>query len=1107
MKLSNYIILVIGLSLFPSYMMGEDLIVDSVKYSYTSITTASVVGYVEGLTSAIIPDSLNGHEITSIGDNCFNGCSSLSYVHIPEGVTSIGACAFGGCSSLTSLVIPNSVTAIEWGAFNACSSLLSFNIPDGVKSIGRHTFQDCSSLVSISIPTSVTSIEGLAFNQCASLVSIVFPVGVKRVEGLTFQSCYSLKNVEIPGVIEIEGQAFNNCSSIETLVISSSLSTVGYTNFGDRIRTVRIKGNTVCQRNPEKLFGDGCRTKMETVLFYVDRGMYDYYVNNENWVVYSKKIISEEMLDPITLDLIAKENESALYSELGNNCVYTGNLKIRGSINGYDLMTLRNKTNHLLYLDLSEVDIVANDGGYEYYSGCSLSMDNELGDNCFRETNLKEIILPKSLKKIGEQAFCYDTNLESVKCGENLESIGFEAFVGCAYLKDINLPNSLISIGTQSFMNCSTLGPVVAIPDKIMVIEPNSFWNCTSIDSLYLGRSVIRISVRAFCNSGVRYIQMNRQLSIIEEYAFQNCVNLIDASLPYSVTKIGNNSFENCKGLKSVKVPSMAQKIGDRAFYGCNNIRSVYTYTVEPTAINQNTFSCFASATLNVPKASANLYVYNTQWSQFTKIQEFDEPYDAFYLNGDFELDEKTGRMSGEPDAQMYETSGLIIEGDSTQELSNIELLHDGTNGGSIIGAANDVTGQHVNLTAQSLKVNISVDGNRWYFFCFPFDVEQDSVECTTDYVFYAYDGDKRASQGSGWTKLDADFGILNKGEGYIFQASRTGILTIHVGNSYLDFRANDEKEQLSTYTSQDASNAHWNFIGNPYISYYDVQDLAKEYDAPIVIWNGNGYDAYKPGDDDYQLHPFQAFFVQKETGSSYVEFLPENRITYNQAETRSSLRAARRAQMGTPINLDRQLVNIVLMGQDSITDRTRIVYSVNASMDYEIGVDAAKFQADGVPQLYTLNGKTKYAINERPMGSDEIKLGYTAPKAGTYTLSVTRHDAEVEIYDNVAKSKVDFTFGDYSFESAAGTFNDRFVVYKTGGGVTKVEDGFRLDGMTVRTVDGGIVIEGNMTGKVQVYSDSGMLLAEPRQAGRVELGDGVYIIKVGDKSVKMSVN
>ena len=277
-------------------------------------------------------------------------------------------------------------------------------------------------------------------------------------------------------------------------------------------------------------------------------------------------------------------------------------------------------------------------------------------------------------------------------------------------------------------------------------------------------------------------------------------------------------------------------------------------------------------------------------------------------------------------------------------------------------------------------------------------------------------------------------------------------------------------------------------------------------YDAPIVVWNGRGYDVYKPGDDDYQLKPFEAFFVQKETGTQYVEFLPEYRITYNQATTRASQRAAMRASLGTPISLDRQLVNITIMDSDSVSDRTRIVYSTMASMDYEIGVDAAKFHTDGTPEIYTVNGTTRYAINERPMGTDDIKLGYIAPKSGTYTLSVPRHDAEIEIYDNVAQSVVDFTFGDYTFTTNAGTFNDRFVIHKTSGGVTAVENGFRLDGLTVTSFDGGLDIEGSMNGKVSVYTESGMLIAEPAETGRVELTDGVYIIKIGERSIKMCV-
>ena len=547
----------------------------------------------------------------------------------------------------------------------------------------------------------------------------------------------------------------------------------------------------------------------------------------------------------------------------------------------------------------------------------------------------------------------------------------------------------------------------------------------------------------------------------------------------------------------------MTKNIGNNAFSGCKNLRNVYTYTVEPTKINQNTFSTYKYATLNVPKTSARLYSINTQWSQFAFVHEFDEPYDAFYLNGDVELDDKTGRMSGEPDAEMNEMSGFIIEGDDVQELSTIELQHNGKDGASIIGASGSVTDGASNLTAKSMNVNISVEGNRWYFFCFPFNVDKDSIACTSEYAIYSYDGLKRAGTGSGWDKL-SDFTALQKGLGYIFQASKTGVLTIHVNKDYLNFTAQNESELLHTYESTDVANASWNFLGNPFISYYDIKDLSKEYDSPIVVWNGRGYDVWKPGDDDYQLKPFEAFFVQKTNTKSVVNFMPESRISYNQGLERKAQLAKQRAVMGTPISVDRQLVNITIMDKDSVTDRTRIVYSTKASMDYEIGVDASKFHADGVPQIYTLNGTAKYAINERPMGGDDIKLGYIAPKAGVYTLSVPRQDAEIEIYDNVAQAVVDFTFGDYMFESKAGTFNDRFVVRKTGG-VTAVKGGFRLDGLTVVAVDGGIDIEGRMKGRISVYNESGMLLAEPTEAGRVELGNGTYIIKIGDKSVKLS--
>ena len=805
---------------------------------------------------------------------------------------------------------------------------------------------------------------------------------------------------------------------------------------------------------------------------------------------------------------MADANRSALYSTLGDSAKYIANLKIKGSINGYDIMALRNKTSHLLYIDLSEANILANDGGYEYYTGCNIEEDNALGKNSFYETRLIRISLPNSLKKIDDDAFGNCLFLESIDIPSGLVFIGNRAFSECIKLKQAVLPQTLLSMGEQAFYNCKSLGPILMIPDKIELIKSEAFRGCQSLDSICIGKNVIEIGSNSFYGcSKVKGVSFNRKLAKIGNSAFYHCSNLRAVSLPYTVEQIEGYAFCCCYSLTAIKIPSMTKKIGANAFGACDEIRRVYTYTIEPTRIQQNTFDCYTSATLYVPKAGYNKYSYDTQWSNFVNVEEFDEPYDAFYLNEDLILDDETGRLEGVPDAEMFATSGLVVKGNSTQELKDVELVHDGTDGATIIGAADDLTGNQVNLTAKSLKVNISVEGNRWYFFCFPFNVELDSLECTTDYVLYSYNGKKRAGGNVGWESIAPTETILNKGVGYIFRASRTGILSIHVGSEYLNFKASTEDLQLRTYPSADATNASWNLIGNPFISYYDVKSLAEEYDAPIIVWNGYGYDAYRPGDDeDYQLKPFEAFFVQKENGKTLVEFLPENRLTYNQSLERVSQRAKQRAEMGTPISPDRQLVNITIMDKDSVMDRTRIVYSTKASMNYEIGVDAAKFNTDGVPQIYTLADGIKYAINERPMGGDDIKLGYIAPKAGVYTLAVPRQDAEIEIYDNVAQAVVDITFGDYMFESAAGTFNDRFVLRKTGG-VTAIKNGFRLDSLTVTTTDGGIDIEGQFKCKVSVYNESGILMAEATETGRVELGDGTYIIKIGDKSIKLNLN
>ncbi|MDC0296301.1 leucine-rich repeat domain-containing protein [Akkermansiaceae bacterium] len=91
----------------------------------------------------IIPAMIEGKPVTSIGDEAFKDCKSLTNITIGNGVTSVGGVAFFKCRKLTSITIPDSVTSIGAGAFFGCSSLTSITIGNGVTSIGDGFFSYC----------------------------------------------------------------------------------------------------------------------------------------------------------------------------------------------------------------------------------------------------------------------------------------------------------------------------------------------------------------------------------------------------------------------------------------------------------------------------------------------------------------------------------------------------------------------------------------------------------------------------------------------------------------------------------------------------------------------------------------------------------------------------------------------------------------------------------------------------------------------------------------------------------------------------------------------------------------------------------------------------
>lgn len=66
-----------------------------------------------------------------------------------------------------------------------------------------------------------------------------------------------------------------------------------------------------------------------------------------------------------------------------------------------------------------------------------------------------------------------------------------------------------------------------------------------------------------------------KPVTSIGAYAFLNCSNLTDVTIPHSVTNIGMHAFHNCTQITSITIPEMVSEIGMCAFCGCTGLVTV----------------------------------------------------------------------------------------------------------------------------------------------------------------------------------------------------------------------------------------------------------------------------------------------------------------------------------------------------------------------------------------------------------------------------------------------------------------------------------------------------------------------------------------------------
>ena len=507
--------------------------------------------------------------LTTIGDEAFRECNSLTSVTIPDSVTTIGGYTFYGCSSLTSVTIPDSVMSIGSYAFHDCSSLTSVTIPDSVTTIGRNAFDGCIKLTSVTLPDSVTTIEGYAFYGCSSLTSVTIPDSVTTIGRNVFDGCIKLTSVTLPDSVTTIGyEAFSGCSSLTSVTIPDSVTTIeGYAFYGCSSLTSVYCMSAIPPIGGLNMFSDNATGRK----IYVPIGSVDAYKSAERWSKYADDIY----------EIQPSKNE-----------IWYTNGSTTEATTPYDSNAFG--------------DVTIQSNLYDTEKGCwVITFDGDvttIGNYAFRECNsLTSVTIPDSVTTIGYGVFYSCSSLTSVTIPDGVTSIGGYAFSRCRSLTSVTIPDSVTTIGEGAFSMCSSLkefkGKFAADGGRCLIM-----WN----------------TIIAYAEaSGTTYTILD-SVTTIGISVFYGCRSLTSVTIPDSVTSIGYCAFYGCRSLTSVTIPDSVTTIGNGAFRECASLTSVYCKPITPPTGDSVMFGNNASGRkIYVPAESVGAYKSAAYWSNY----------------------------------------------------------------------------------------------------------------------------------------------------------------------------------------------------------------------------------------------------------------------------------------------------------------------------------------------------------------------------------------------------------------------------------------------------------------------------------------------------------
>lgn len=568
--------------------VGDVINVNGLTYLITSLDdssgTVELTGYsTEPSGTLNIPQCIEHnnavYNITSIGEDAFDFCTTITSVIIPDGVTIIKEFAFGQCWSITSVTIPETVVTIYDRAFLRCSKIKSISLPRTLKNIGASAFLGCNSLTEVSIHSGITSIGNQAFSECKSLVNINVSADNTRYssqDGVLFDKtgksliCYPAGKhgrYNVPDGVETIGKyAFYYSERLLGVYIPDTVKTIDSSAFSYCIRLSEVRLSTGIATIASYAFNN-C-SKLSDATYAGSSGQW----NSISISQYGNTNLTENVS-------FECNNEPFEDSAIGEQFNY-GGLDYLVLSEGEPYGTLE-----LLGYDVEPSgELILPDT--VTYKGKEYVIER-IGDSAFGWCQgITKVVIPGSVKELEYFAFGQCWKLQDVQLSNGLKIIGKSAFVRDSKINSITIPESTVTIGESAFMGCDAISGIT-IPESVKTIDRDAFSECESLLRINVSDDNTSYSdmdgvlfnkdkTQLICYPGGRSGNYTVPDGVIEigYNSFGYCTKLLNVVIPKSVNNIGNYAFYNCTGLNSVIIGKSVSSIGNYAFSGCKYLSS-----------------------------------------------------------------------------------------------------------------------------------------------------------------------------------------------------------------------------------------------------------------------------------------------------------------------------------------------------------------------------------------------------------------------------------------------------------------------------------------------------------------------------------------------------